>query len=106
MKTIIDKLGAAIDEHNNNKHPYFRRQIVAAFAVIENGPDSVDYVIKVFFSGKHESLEAGKWKAEAYASQSNDDACNNSVIGCRYSVVDITNYLCRYYWEQGEPFLM
>ena len=66
---------------------------VAAFAVIENGPDAFDYVVKVFFSSKGESIEAGKWKAEIYASRSNDKACYNAVIGCSYSVIDVTEHI-------------
>ena len=96
MKTIMDK----IERDLNIRTP------VAAYAVIENGPDSFDYVVKVFFSGKHESLKAGKWKAEVYAARSNDEACHNAVIGCAYSVVDVTEYLARYYWEQGEPSIV
>ena len=77
---------------------------VAAFAVIENGPDAFDYIVKVFFSSKNESIDAGKWKAELYASRSNDEACYNAVLGYSYSVLDVTDHLCRYYWEQGDPF--
>jgi hypothetical protein len=94
MNTILNKIKRDL----NVRFP------VAAFAVIENGPDAFDYVVKVFFSSKNESIEAGKWKAEIYASRSNDDACYNAVIGCSYSVLDVTDHLCRYYWEQGEPF--
>ena len=104
MITIMKKLAAAIDEHN--KYRCFNRQIVGAFAVVENGPDAIDDVVRIFLSSQDESAEAGKWKAEHYASRSNDDACYNAVLGCSYSVVDITDYLCRYYWEQGEPFLV
>ena len=106
MKAIMDKLGAAVEEYQSKKHPFFRRQIAAAFAVVENGPDASDYVVRIFLSSQGESAEAGKWKAEHYVSRSNDDACNNAVMGCSYSVVDVTDYLCRYYWEQGEPFLV
>lgn len=77
---------------------------VTAFAVIENGPDAFDYVTKVFFSSKNESTDAGKWKADLYASRSNDEACYNAVLGCSYSVIDVTDHLVRYYWEQGIPF--
>ena len=104
MKTIMEKLAVAIDEHN--KYLCFHRQIKAAFAVVENGPDSIDYVVHIFLSSKGESIEAGKWKAEIYASRSNDEACYNAVMGCSYSVVDVTDYLARYYWEQGEPFMV
>lgn len=77
---------------------------VAAFAVVENGPDAFDYVAKVFFASRHSSPAAAKYDADLYASRSNDNACNNAVIGSSYSVIDITDHLVRYYWEQGIPF--
>lgn len=94
MNTILNKIKRDLDV----------RCPMAAFAVIENGPDAFDYVVKVFFSSKRESIEAGKWKAEIYAGRSNDDACYSAVLGCSYSVIDVTDHLMRYYWEQGIPF--
>lgn len=78
---------------------------IAAFAVVENGPDAFDYVVKIFFTSRHSSPAAAKYDADLYASRSNDNACNNAVTGSSYSVVDVTDHLVRYYyWEQGIPF--
>ena len=95
MENILNK----IERDLNTRFP------VAAFAVVENGPDAFDYVVKVFFSSRHSSSAAAKYDADLYASRSNNNACNNAVMGSSYSVVDVTGHLVRYYWEQGVPFL-
>lgn len=75
---------------------------VRAFAVIENGPDAFDYVTKVFFSSKNEHTDAGKFRADVYCSRVNGEAVYVSPE-TSYNVAEVTDYLTRYYWGQGEP---
>lgn len=91
------KLHAAIEELHNKQHPYFRQQIKTAFAVIENGPDTTDYIVKIFISPK-ENDDLTKLIANNYR-LSCRDAAHHNCIGCGYSVVDLTDHLARYYSE-------
>lgn len=98
MENVMQRLHAAI-EKRHKKHPKLQQQqIKTAFAVVENGSDAFDYIIEIFLSEKENDnltkISADnlrKWHREA-----------DPRYG--YSVIDISDHLCRYYWEQGEPF--
>lgn len=92
MENILSR----IERNLNFKRP------ISAFAVVENGPDAFDYVVRVHFAAKGESLEAGKYRADVHCHRLNSEACLFAPE-TSYCVVDVTADLARYYWEKGEP---